>query len=281
MTSGDTWGIPGPTFLASYGIAALALLIFAIGYRQAMFAGSRGTRSGELTGTQVAYLTGGAPLAINAALGGLRGAGVIDVGGGRALRASGPLPAGGDELTAAVHHAAYQQHRVRDLIADPRVRQSLDRVQDQLEQAGLAMSRQRRVAARWLGAPLLGLAGIGVLRLIAGLAGNRPVGYLVLLLTLTFFAGLWLTVAVPPTTRTGRRAVSELRRNHRHLSPSNRPAYATYGMTGAAMGVALFGTAALWTMDPGFAEAASIERTATTGGGDGGGGCGGCGGCGG
>ncbi|WP_326553030.1 TIGR04222 domain-containing membrane protein [Micromonospora sp. NBC_01813] len=290
MTSGDTWGIPGPTFLALYGIAALGLLIISIGYRLTMFAGNRDPRPGDLTGTQVAHLTGGAPLAINAALGGLRGAGVIDVGGGRALRASGPLPAGADELTAAVHYAAYQQRRVRDLAADPRIRQSLDRLQDHLEHAGLAASRARRVTARWLGAALLGLAGVGVLRLIAGLANGRPVGYLVLLLALTVPVGLLLTIAVPRVTRSGRRALGELRRSHRHLSPSSRPAYATYGMTGAVMGVALFGSAALWTMDPDFAEAASIQRVAANGsgggaagdsGGSGGGGDGGGGGCGG
>lgn len=45
-----------------------------------------------------------------------------------------------------------------------------------------------------------------------------------------------------------------------HLSPTQAPASGTYGAAGAAMGVALFGTASLWALDPAFAAQAEIQR---------------------
>jgi hypothetical protein len=90
------------------------------------------------------------------------------------------------------------------------------------------------------------------------------------------------------------RALRQVKTDSRHLSPQMTPSLTTYGATGAAMGVAVFGAASLYAMDPAFAAEAEIQRVGaggplTTGGGDGGssgscggggGGCGG-GGCGG
>ncbi|MFY1699507.1 MULTISPECIES: TIGR04222 domain-containing membrane protein [unclassified Solwaraspora] len=289
MTSGDTWGIPGPTFLALFGFAAAILLVVNVAYRLLALAGREQTRPDELTGTEVAYLAGGVARAVQAALGALRTAGAIDVAAGGRLSAPGPLPAGADDLTATVHRCAREQRRVRDLPDNIWVRQSLDRLHDRLTDRDLLVPPARRTTARWLGAAMLALTGVGVLRLIAGMSTGRPIGYLMLLLALTVPIGLFLTVKVPTVTAAGRRALAELARRHRHLAPSNRPSYATYGAADAAMGVALFGAVALWAMDPDFAQTAEIERNATnSGGGDGGGsgdggggdggGCGGCGG---
>jgi hypothetical protein len=89
--------------------------------------------------------------------------------------------------------------------------------------------------------------------------------------------------------------MSSVRQSYQHLSPGQSPSYATYGAAGAAMGVALYGAASLYTMDPAFAAEAEIQRISASGGtsgsssscgsgssscGGGGGGCGG-GGCGG
>lgn len=293
MTSGDTWGIPGPTFLVFFGIAAAGLLLVNVCYRLVVLAGRAPARPDALTGTQAGYLTGGTRRAVEAALGALRTAGAIEIARDGTLAADGPAPAGADALTTAVHHAAYRRRRVRDLARDVRVMQSLDRLRDQLTEDGLLVSQRHRAAARWLGATLLALAGLGLLRMIAGVANDRPVGYLLLSLALAVPIGLLLTVRVPRLTGAGRRALADLRRRHGYLAPSSRPAYGTYGMTGAAMGVALFGSAALVTIDPEFAQAAELHRTTSAGssaggssgdggGGDGGGGCGGgCGGCGG
>jgi hypothetical protein len=95
-------------------------------------------------------------------------------------------------------------------------------------------------------------------------------------------------------TKAGTAALGTLRAQHSYLSPKQSPAYATYGAAAAGMGVALFGAASLYALDPGFAAEAEIQRDMASGGsgysGDGGssssscsGGssCGGGGGCGG
>lgn len=136
-----------------------------------------------------------------------------------------------------------------------------------------------------------------MLRLVSGLFSGRPVGYLLLTLVALLIVTLVLR-RVPMLTRAGRAALRSVRSQHTHLAPASAPAYATYGAAGAAMGVALYGTASLWALDPGFAEQAEIQRQAAAGSGwsggsdgssgggdssgsDGGSSCGGGGGCGG
>ena len=56
----------------------------------------------------------------------------------------------------------------------------------------------------------------------------------------------------------GQAVLAESRTRSRHLAPSLAPSWATYGVAGAAMGVALYGTAAIWAADPAFAGAAGL-----------------------
>ncbi|MFY1650801.1 TIGR04222 domain-containing membrane protein [Solwaraspora sp. WMMB762] len=288
MTPGETWGIPGPTFLAVFGLTALVLLVANLGYRRIALAG-HGGRTGSLGGAEVAYLNGGGRLAVYASLAALRSAGSVDVGTRGTLRAAGPLPTGAGQLDQAVHHAAQRQVRVRDLQTDQWVTDALHRMRDGLVCAGLAIGDGQRRTARLLAGTVGILAAVGVLRVFAGAANNRPVGYLVLMLAVTVPVALVLFFSVPRRTRAANRLLTKLRSQYRHLSPTLRPAPATYGVAGAAMGVGVFGAASLWAMDPAFAGTAEIQRvSAGTGssgwggdsGGDGGGGCGG-GGCGG
>jgi len=68
---------------------------------------------------------------------------------------------------------------------------------------------------------------------------------------------------VPRRTRAARAALRSLRRRHNHLAPMYAPAYASYGAAGAAMGIAIFGPASLWAIDPGFAAEAGVAREMT------------------
>ncbi|MET8361497.1 TIGR04222 domain-containing membrane protein [Micromonospora sp. NPDC005171] len=303
--SGDTWGISGPTFLRYYLLAAAVVLAFAVYHRIRLAAGTGTVLTAEPLGPQqVAYLNGGPQLAVHAALGGLRGSGAVGVRPDRRLATSGPAPSGLTPLEQAIHWAAHRHARVRDLPQDERVRVALHQIRYGLEQRGLLTDdAQRRRARLWTGI-LAALLGLGVLRLFSGLFNGRPVGYLLLTLVPLLIITLVLRRA-PVLTRAGRAALRGARREHTHLAPASAPAYATYGAAGAAMGVALYGTATLWALDPGFAEQAEIQRQAASGsgwtggsdgssgggdssggdggsscGGGGGGGCGG-GGCGG
>jgi hypothetical protein len=103
-----------------------------------------------------------------------------------------------------------------------------------------------------------------------------------------------LLVAAPRRTKEGDRTLARLRSEQHDLSPKMRPDWTVYGPEGAALGVGIFGTSALWASDPAFADELALQRHADSsaggvgggdssagdgGGGGGGGGCGG--GCGG
>ncbi|MFI6243670.1 TIGR04222 domain-containing membrane protein [Micromonospora sp. NPDC050795] len=263
--SGDTWGISGPTFLRYY-IAAAILLVAIVAYQRFRLAvGSSGAMTADPLGPQqVAYLNGGPQLAVHAALGGLRGSGAVGVRPDRRLTTVGAAPTGLTPLDQAIHWAAHQHSRVRDLPQDERVRVALHQIRNGLEERGLLTNDAQRARARFWATLLIALLGLGVLRLVSGLFSGRPVGYLLLTLVALLIVTLVLR-RVPGLTRAGRAALRSVRRQHTHLAPASAPAYATYGAAGAAMGVALYGTASLWALDPGFAEQAEIQRQAAAG----------------
>jgi uncharacterized protein (TIGR04222 family) len=291
---GDTWGIHGPTFLVYY-IAALAAVVFlASMHRRVLFRGDRNAHVEVLGPQQVAYLNGGDRLAVYAALGGLRGAGVIGSGPGKTLSQAGPMPAGLTPLDTAIYNAAGRGIRVRDLEADQWVQSALQQLRYRLEANGLAVSKETMRTVR-----LWALAGaavtlVGIARLIAGLGNNKPVGVLIPVVAIAAILTISMIKKTRYATRAAQQGLIPLRRQYDYLSPSQSPSYATYGATGAAMGVALFGTASLFTMDPAFAAETEMQRINSTGGaghdagGSSGGGscsggssCGGGGGCGG
>ena len=264
----DTWGIPGPTFLAYFIGATVAVAVLSAIHRKILFRGDRTARVDDLGAQQVAYLNGGDRLAVYAALGGMRAAGLIGTGPGHTLVQTGPLPGGVTPLDAAIHNAAGRQVRSRAVLEDQWVRSALDQLRDGLERRGLVVSRSAVRTARMWGLAAGALLVVGVLRLIAGTQNDKPVGFLIPLL----FASLVVLIVV--ARRGGRHATAaaakglrDLRQRHDHLAPANAPAYATYGASGAAMGVALFGASTLFTMDPAFAAEAEIQRIAATGGG--------------
>ncbi|MEU5791814.1 TIGR04222 domain-containing membrane protein [Micromonospora purpureochromogenes] len=275
MLAADTWGISGPTFLRSYLLAALVVVVGSIVYRSRILAGQPAAGTGQLGPQQVAYLNGGDQLAIWTALGGLRGCGAVGVRPDRRLTTGGPLPSGLTPLDQAVLHAARNHLTTRELAREQRVSRALTELREGLQRQGLALDPERRAAARrgaWL---VVALMALGAARIAAGLANDRPVGFL-LLAVLALIVPLVLLSRVPWRTRAADAALRELRRSNSHLSPASAPAYATYGAAGAAMGVALFGTASLWALDPGFAEQAEIQRQAfNSSGGSGGSSCGG------
>ncbi|MFJ6196525.1 TIGR04222 domain-containing membrane protein [Micromonospora sp. NPDC092111] len=258
---GDTWGIPGPLFLKLYLMVAVVAVVGTVLHRRRLTAGPDSVGVDQLGPQQVAYLNGGDQLAVWAALGGLRGAGAIDVRPDRKLIAAGPLPAGITPLDYAIRQAAGRPVAARELRRDSGVARALERLRQGLEQHGLLIDADGIRALRRGRNLLLGLLVLGLVRLVAGLVNGRPVGWLLLALL-----GLGVTFALvartPRRTRAANVALRGLRRSNIHLSPVSAPSYATYGAAGAAMGVALYGTVSLWALDPGFAEQAEIQRQA-------------------
>jgi uncharacterized protein (TIGR04222 family) len=298
--AGDTWGIPGPTFLFLYVCALIAVAVLSAIHRRILFAGRSGTDAAQLGPQQIAYLSGRDKLAVYASLGGLRAAGAIGSGPDRTLVQTGPLPTGVTPLDTAVYNAAGRRIRARDIDTDPWVTGAVTQLRERLEAAGLAVAPgQRRTARLWaLVAGVVFLAGVA--RIVDGIQNDKPVGFLFLLVVLALIlVALMLARAGVAQTHAATRMLRDLRRRHTHLSPNVSPSYATYGASGVAMGVALFGASSLYAMDPAFAAEAEIQRVSagggsytaaggdagsgggsSCGGGGGGGGCGG-GGCGG
>ncbi len=294
----DTWGITGPDFLEIYIGAAVVFLVVAIVTRLSVTRSNPGTPPGRLPSpAEVAFLLGGRAQAVYSSLARLRAAGVIGVGTQRALMVTGPVPAGANRLDLAVYSAAQRDVRARDLPDNSDIRSAVAELEDTVERYGWLPDSAVRTRARIGAYLLLGLTVFGLVRVAAGVMNDRGVLFLLGMCAITFVIGLRL-LRVPRLTRAGRQAVKETQARNLHLAPKQSPSWTTYGMDSAAMGVALYGTAALWAADPGFAAEAGVRRMATSagyssgssggdggsGGGDGGGsdggGCGG-GGCGG
>jgi uncharacterized protein (TIGR04222 family) len=240
----------------------------------------------------VAFLNGGADLALTAALSAMHRAGTIGTAGRGVVVATARPDARADELERAVHHAATTAVPRRRLAAAGGVASALHRIEQRLVAAGLLLSAERRVRIRLVGGWVLVLAALGVVRIVAGIANGQPVLFLILLVVLLLVIGVLLVARVPRRTRAGDALLRRLAADHHLLAPSVRPDWEVYGPAGAALSIGVFGVSALWAADPAFATELAAQRAAAQsagggyagggesggGGGDGGGGGGGCGG---
>ncbi len=268
--SGDTWGISGPAFLTFFLLSAGGLLVLGTIHRATVFGGSRDAATRPLGAQQAAYLHGGSRLALYASLAALRATGAIGSDpADRTLVQTGPMPAGSTPLDTAVYNAAARKPKTRDLGQDSWVKNALEQLRAGIESSGLALSSTQRGNVRVWGFAALLLLAVAVFRLIAGLANDKPVGFLLLAMVPVAIMAFVQLLRVPNATRAGRSALRRTRAGQAHLAPAMSPSYATYGRNDAAMGVALYGTASLWAMDPAFATEAEIQRAAAGSGYDG------------
>lgn len=292
-----TWGISGPTFLVGYVVVAVLVAVAGTRARHALTDPRPAHSAGDLASRphDVAYLHGGAELAVYSALSAMHLRGTIAPRRG-IVHAVGRLGPEADPLERAVHvTAAGGVHRNRLPFHGP-VATALAAIEKRLVTAGLLLSDERRADIRRIGFWMLAVAALGLVRLLAGIAEARPVGLLlVALLAVTAVAAVQLARA-PRRSRSGERALAALRTEHHDLSPTTAPDWVAHGPAAAALGIGIFGTSALWASDPAFADELAAQRVTSSGsdggmvgsgdgggsgsdgGGGGGGGCGGCGG---
>lgn len=260
VASGDTWGISGPMFLALLIAAFVSAMVLSSALRSLAARGRSGPR--DLHPYEVAYLVGGRDRAIAASLAALRAGQVIEAVDKGEIRVVGAPRIFLTPLDQAILHALGQgmNTHVRTIPLHPAVRNELDALRARLEAEGLAANADQRRRARLLGTvPLLAVLAVAVVRLAAGLSGGKPATFLVMFLIVTGIITL-TRLQVPKVTRAGKRAMDDARVRNRVLTPSMSPSWATYGPSGAAFGVALFGSAALVSLDPQFASASEIPR---------------------
>lgn len=316
LSSGPTWGITGPTFLALYAVVAVLALVATRLHRRRVAGRGPEPQLDRLHPYALALLAGGPHRAVGACVAALRADGVVEpqevagrtrlretgrplspsVGDRPAWGSAGPAPsAAADALDRAVLELVRQGLPVHRAVQDRDGAAALEQLQDDLVQAGALLAPEQRVPARlaalWPGAVAL----LGAARISAGVANGRPVAILAVVTTVMLALTLWFGARTPDRHPAVPAALQRLRDGSPHLEPATVPSLATYGAATAATAVALGGFAVLAAADPAMAQAEELNdlqrRMAASSGGDGsgggggdggGGGCGGgCGGCGG
>lgn len=278
-----TWGIPSETFLVIYVAAAVLSVGIAV-FLRSSFTPSAATAHVRLDPVQTGMLTSD-DRAIAASLTLLRGAGIIS-DDGTILRAWGvPDNALGWFTRAVYDELASGRGALGNVRLPGRLRAPLDELRTTLVAQGLLTGPEQKTWNRRATIPILVVMAVGVARLAAGFAAGKPIGFLLVAVVL-LAASRELVRRTGRRTRQGTAELQRLRREHSYLSPQMRPSPTAYGPTPIALSTALFGMGSLALFSPGFASAAGISDSSSSGGdggsSDGGGSsCGGGGGCGG
>ncbi len=210
--SGDTWGIDGPSFLLAYVVIAAAVWVVGTRVRRTIADGRPHRPVGDLTGHphDIAYLNGGPELAVYSALASMHLEGTIAPERG-SVRAVGRQD-GADGLERAIHFtAAVPVDRKRLQFHRPVV-DALAEIDARLVESGLLLSADQRRRVRGVGWWMVGVAGLGLLRLLAGVAEAKPVGFLAVALFAVAVVAVVQLSRTPRRTRLGDRTLADLQR---------------------------------------------------------------------
>ncbi|WP_433058009.1 TIGR04222 domain-containing membrane protein [Dactylosporangium sp. CS-033363] len=259
---GDTWGIPGPQFLWLYiGLAAVAIIGVLI-WRRSITRGPSLRNARDLTSTQAALINADRRLAVYSSLAALRAAGSIETDKRGYIRQTALPPTGASELDRAIYSLAHNGITTTGVLTHATVRAILDRNEAELAQAGWILDEQTRRTVRMGALVVFGVVLLGIVRVFAGVSNNRPVTNLVLLI-IPVAVIAFVLLAVPRVSSSGKTKLTMMRAAARHLSPTQKPSWSTYGPQAAALSVGLFGVGAFWLADPAFASDAELQRHIT------------------
>ncbi|MDI9915971.1 TIGR04222 domain-containing membrane protein [Rhodococcus sp. IEGM 1379] len=264
----DTWGIPSQTFLQWYllaGAVAVGLSLYSrILARRTPSAVD--TVRPPLTPPEVGALTSDYQ-AILASMAILRSAELITTDGKTKLALSPEDKNRLDWFTRTVHkRLGNGKVPLRQVRLMGRLNIALAQLRTSLIDAGYLQRPQRGLGAALRIVPIVVVIVIGVVRLIAGITGGKPVGYL-------FTAIIVLAVLIPFLRRNSRRTalgdveLRRMKRENSYLSPKLRPSFTSYGPSLAGLSAALFGSGALVLIDPALAGALSTGAAYGPGGG--------------
>ena len=121
------------------------------------------------------------------------------------------------------------------------VADALAATERRLVDAGLLLSEAQRRRIRGTGWWMLAVAGLGLLRLLAGIANARPVGWLVVAFIAVTIVAVILLASAPRRTQRGDRTLAALRDEHHTLAPRNAPTGRCTGRWGPRWGSASSG----------------------------------------
>ncbi|TQS44290.1 TIGR04222 domain-containing membrane protein [Cryptosporangium phraense] len=262
---GDTWGIPGPTFLFGLTVLGVAAIGLTLLLRRGISRGRAGGAARPVSDPfALALLSGGVNRVVEAAIAGLRARGLVDAVSGGGVTVRSWSTSGLHPVELAVHHAIGNGcTRVWTIAKDPGVVSTIEPLRTRLELDGLFLSASQRTTFRLVGLLVAPVIALGVLRALAGSANGKPISNLLFLLVFLGLAQLFLLRQPAPLSgRAVRETIRAESSRNSHLQPSYNPSWAAYGAGGAALGVALFGTASLIAADPAFAAEAQIRQAA-------------------
>jgi uncharacterized protein (TIGR04222 family) len=211
------------------------------------------------------------------------------------LAALQPLSATAARLEATIYNAAGREGQTIPKLHEAADATASD-LAEQLRRERLVLDDAQAAKARWWPTLLVvGLAIIGAIKIAVGVARDRPVGFLIAAVIVTFVVAAFF-LKNPSRSRTGDRLLKDLRRKHARLNVAAHGPAHDMSMGDLAMATALFGMAVVIggpldelraaLMAPpnqgggGGASGCGGGCGSGCGGGGGGGGCGGgCGGC--
>lgn len=155
-----------------------------------------------------------------------------------------------DPLTLAVFRHLHDRGRTIVTDADV-VKVPLAQLRRHMAERGYLADDNFRSKVRAAVVPMAFVGSLGLVWLLVCYLTNSPMNMLGAALVLFAVPGCWVLspVRVAPLGRATRK---HAKRQFRYLRPANAPAYTTYGPAAAAMGVAVFGNAALKRLDHGL-----------------------------
>ncbi|MEV4316947.1 TIGR04222 domain-containing membrane protein [Actinocrispum sp. NPDC049592] len=181
----DTWGISGPDFIALYLLGFLISLLFAFAVRILTRSGAVTTAApAALSTLEVACLSGGPRRVVEAAV-----AQLVDTGQLRPARngyvkvtnLQEPVNDVERAILADVRH--YGHRSITMLTFGLASHDSVKAVCDRLVRAGYLIDEDKAARRKRLGMiPMGALMVVGILRWLAGIGNDRPVGWLTLML---------------------------------------------------------------------------------------------------
>jgi uncharacterized protein (TIGR04222 family) len=259
----------GP-FLALY--VASAVILFLLIFRSRSMIGPAARLTHPLSELELAYLAGGARRLGDAVLLGLtsRNGAIIDPRG-HTITVTDQTPL--KTLMSRPPLLPVRPNMTRQQFQTA-VKPLVERVEGHLQALGYYPTNEQMTSFRISVLPFVGLLVVfGLTKAFIGAERHHPVGFLIILLILTAFAGIVLAKS-PTRTRAGKDALESYQASHARASraPLDHELLLAVALSGA---VVLSGTA----YAPVYAASRTMSGGGDGGGCGGGGGGGGCGGC--
>ena len=288
----------GPAFLGLYILLLLIAMAGLLLSRRVLHGGGLTGQHAGLTPYELAYLVGGPQRVLDTATAELLAGGYATVDAERGCLL----------LSTEPKHLPKPLNLYAPLLTNPKWLRNLPAKQhhqlqplaNSLLQRGLLIDEEARQKQRLQPRLVLGaLAAFGFIKVIVGIGNQRPVGFLLALLAVTWLFAWLMARRSTWRSEAGDRAVEDLRRSHSHLllAPGNQNLGLAVALgagaaafTGTAYAAVLAYKPAASDMDAGSSFSTSDASISTgadgsssgdSGGDSGGSGCGGCGGGGG